>query len=88
METIELEKEIIEIIQEVCDHQEVEEVVNGDFYPGNFIMSQVLVSIFTQIEIKTGITIPNNCYIFHDSKTKRQLNIKEAATKLLALSKN
>lgn len=88
METIELEKEIIEIIQDVCNHQEVEEVVNGDFYPGNFIMSQVLVSIFTQIEIKTGITIPNDCYIFHDNKTKRQLNIKEAAIKLLTLSKN
>lgn len=88
MEILELEKEIIEIIQEVCIHQEVEEVVSGNFYPGNFIMSQVLVSIFSQIEIKTGITIPNDCYIFHDQKTKKQLNIKEAATKLLKLSKN
>ncbi|MCC2590299.1 hypothetical protein [Chryseobacterium sp. MFBS3-17] len=88
METLQLEKDIIEIIQEVCNHNEVNEVVNENFYPGNFIMSQVLVSIFSQIEIKTGIEIPNDCYIFHDSKTKKQLSIKEAAIKLLKLSKN
>lgn len=88
MEVMELEKEIIEIIQEVCNHQEVEETVSEDFCPGNFIMSQVLVSIFSQIEIKTSITIPNDCYIFYDFKSKKQLNIKEAATKLLKLSKN
>ena len=64
------------------------EVVNENFYPGNFIMSQVLISIFSQIEIKTGITIPNDCYIFYDGKTKKQLSIKEAAIKLLELSKN
>lgn len=91
METLELEKleqEVISIIQDVCKHQEIEEVVNENFIPGNYIMSQVLVSIFPQIEITTGITIPIDCYIFHDNKTKKQLNIKEAVSKLLKLSKN
>lgn len=83
-----LEQEIISIIQEVCKHQEIEEVISGNFIPGNYIMSQVLVSIFSQIEITTGINIPIDCYIFHDSKTKKQLNIKDAVSKLLELSKN
>ncbi len=82
-----LEDEIISIIQEVCKHQGVEEVVGGNFIPGDYIMSQVLVSIFPQIEIKTGMTIPIDCYIFHDSKTKKQLNIKDAVGKLLKLTK-
>lgn len=90
METLELEKlekELVTIIQDVCKHQELEEVVSGNFVPGNYIMSQVLVSIFPQIEIITGITIPIDCYIFHDSKTKKQLNIKDAVSKLLNLVK-
>lgn len=82
-----LEQEVISIIQDVCKHQGIEEIVNCDFIPGNYIMSQVLVSIFPQIEIKTDIDIPINCYIFHDNKTKKQLNIKEAVYKLLKLQK-
>jgi hypothetical protein len=90
MEALQLEKleqELISIIQDVCKHQEIEETISGNFVPGNYIMSQVLVSIFPQIEITTGITIPIDCYIFHDSKTKKQLNIKDAVSKLLNLSK-
>lgn len=88
MSVLELEKEVISIIQDVCKHQEIEEEVTANFVPGNYIMSQVLVSIFPQIEIKTGITIPIDCYIFHDGKAKKQLNIKEAVSKLLKLIKN
>lgn len=90
MEVLELEKleqDVISIIQEVCNNLEVEETVNQNFFPGNYIMSQVLVSIFPQIEIKTGIEIPVDCYIFHDSKTKKQLNIKDAVIKLSKLFK-
>jgi hypothetical protein len=87
LELEKLEKEIVTIIQDVCKHQEIEEVVSGNFVPGNYVMSQVLVSIFPQIEIITGITIPIDCYIFHDSKTKKQLNIKDAVSKLLNLAK-
>uniref|UniRef100_UPI004049A840 hypothetical protein n=1 Tax=Flavobacterium sp. TaxID=239 RepID=UPI004049A840 len=81
-----LEQEIISIIRDVCKHQEIDEVISGNFVPGNYIMSQILVSIFPQIEITTGINIPIDCYIFHDSKTKKQLNIKDAVSKLLNLS--
>ena len=82
-----IEKEIISVIQDVCTQQEINEIVNVNFVPGNYIMSTVLVSVFCQIEIKTRITIPIDCYIFHDSDKKKQLNIKDAATKLLKLSK-
>lgn len=82
-----IEKDVISIIQDVCAIEDINEIVNANFVPGNYLMSQVLVSIFCQIEIKTGITIPIDCYIFHDSDKKKQLNIKDAATKLLKLSK-
>lgn len=92
METLELEKieeEIITIVKKVCEQQSINEEVNGEFCPGKFIMSQVLVSIIPEIEIKTGMTIPVECYIFHDSnKSKEQLSIKNAAKKLLKIVRN
>lgn len=92
METLELEKieqEIITIVKKVCDQQNINEEVNSEFCPGKFIMSQVLVSIIPEIEIKTGLTIPIECYIFHDSsKNKEQLSIKNAVKKLLKAAKN
>lgn len=92
METSEVEKieqEIITIVKRVCEQQSINEDVNGEFCPGKFIMSQVLVSIIPEIEIKTGMTIPVECYIFHDSnKNKEQLSIKNAVKKLLKVAKN
>lgn len=93
METLELEKieqEIITIIKKVCEQQNINEIVNSEFCPGRFIMSQVLVSIIPEIEIKTGLTIPVECYIFHDSnnnKSREQLSIKNAVKKLLKIAK-
>lgn len=92
METLESEKieqEIITIVKRVCDQQGINEEINSDFYPGKFIMSQVLVSIIPEIEIKTGIAIPVECYIFHDNnKNKGQLSIKNAVAKLLTVAKD
>jgi hypothetical protein len=91
MEALELEKieqEIITIVKRVCEHQSVNEEINGEFCPGKFIMSQVLVSIIPEIEIKTGMTIPVECYMFHDNKSKEQLSIKNAVKKLLKVAKN
>ena len=86
MKSIELtaEEEILEIIKRICGQQKIDEEVNLDFCPGKFIMSQVLVSIIPEIEIRTGINIPIEVYIFHDTnKNKGQLSIKEAVQKLL-----
>lgn len=91
METLELEKieqEIITIVKKVCDQQNINEEVNSEFCPGRFIMSQVLVSIIPEIEIKTGLTIPVECYIFHDNKSKEQLSIRNAVKKLLKVVKH
>lgn len=92
MEEFEIEKieqEIIAIVKKVCEQQDIKEEVNGNFFPGRFIMSQVLVSIIPEIEVKTGLTIPIDCYIFHDSnKNKEQLSIKNAVKKLLKVAKN
>jgi len=91
METLELEKiehEIITIVKKVCEQQNINEEVNVEFCPGKFIMSQVLVSIVPEIEIKTGMRIPLECYIFHDNnKNKEQLSIKNAVKKLLKVAK-
>jgi hypothetical protein len=52
-------------------------------------MSHVLVSIVPEIEIKTGLTIPIECYIFHDNnKDREQLSIKNVVTKLLKVAKH
>ena len=93
METLESEKieqEVIAIIKKVCEQQNINEEVNSAFCPGRFIMSQVLVSIIPEIEIKTGLTIPVECYIFHDNnnKIKEQLSIKNAVKKLLKIAKH
>jgi hypothetical protein len=84
-----IEQEIVAIVKKVCEQQDIKEEVNGNFCPGLFIMSQVLVSIISEIEIKTGLTIPIDCYIFYDSnKNKEQLSIKNAVKKLLKVAKN
>lgn len=82
------EREILEIIKRICGQQKIEEIVDLDFCPGKFIMSQVLVSIIPEIEIKTGISVPLEVYLFHDSnKNKGQLSIKEAVQKLIKVGK-
>ena len=84
-----IEQEVITIIKRVCDQQNINEEVNSGFCPGKFIMSQVLVSIIPEIEIKTGMTVPIECYIFYDSnKNKTQLSIKNAVKKLLKVAKH
>ncbi|OJX33601.1 MAG: hypothetical protein BGO86_02740 [Chryseobacterium sp. 36-9] len=81
-------KEIIEVMREVCELSGVPELVNLEFIPGNFIMSQILISITPQIECRLNITIPEKEYIFYDSKYKCQLTIAESTTKLLKILEN
>lgn len=82
------EKEIINVIQEACNILQIKENVNADFVPGNCIMSQVLISITSQIEVRLGVEIKDNCYLFYDSKSKIQLSIKNATKKLILLLEN
>lgn len=83
-----LEKQIIDVIKKVCKGQKINETVNPDFCPGNFIKSHVLVSIVPEIEAKTGINIPLKCYIFNNNnKDKEQLSITNAVKKLLKVTK-
>lgn len=79
------EKEIINVIQEACNILQIEENVDTDFVPGTCIMSQVLISITSEIEIRLGIEIRDNCYLFYDNKSKIQLSIKNATKKLILL---
>lgn len=89
MADLNIEEEIITIIKRVCESQNINEEVNADFCPGNFIMSQVLVSIIPEIEIKTRMNIPLDCYIFYNnSKNKEQLSIRNAVKKLLKVAIN
>ncbi|MBS1549702.1 MAG: hypothetical protein JSS94_07545 [Bacteroidetes bacterium] len=83
-ESDEIETEIIDVIKMICQKQNIDEEVNSDFCPGNFIKSIVLVSVaISTIEAKTGLEIPEDCYIFYDKKSHRQLTIKEATQKLI-----
>lgn len=79
----EIETELIKVIEVICEEQNIKEDINSDFCPGKYIMSQILVSIIPEIEIRTGYSIPIECYIFHDNKTRQQLSIKDAVSKLI-----
>lgn len=79
-----VEKEIIRAVEEINNNiQQVDAVIDEDFRPGNFIMSQVLLTAMVRIGRALGIVIPDSCYIFHDKATKTQSTIKEATQKLL-----
>lgn len=85
LQTQTIEQEIINIITGLCEKSKIGETVDGDFCPGSYIKSHVLISIIPEIENKIGITIPLACYIFSD-KDKNQLSIKKAVAKLLKQS--
>lgn len=78
---------IINAIKDVCSILEYTHQVDGDFVPGNYIMSQVLISFTSQIEVNLSIEIPEQVYIFYDCKNKIQLSIKEATQKLIHILK-
>lgn len=80
-----IEREIIGIVKKICESLNIDEVVDGNFCPGNYIRSHVLVSIIPEIEIKVGVIIPLQCYIFNDNNTA--LSIKSAVNKLLKETK-
>lgn len=77
-----IEQVIVDIINKLCKKCNINETVNGDFCPGTYIKSHVLVSIIPEIEIKTGISIPLECYIFNN-KENNPHSIKNAVNKLL-----
>lgn len=82
-----VEQAIVEIVDEIKRKLGLDTVIDIDCIPGNLIRSQVLLTAMGRIGSALGVTIPNNRYIFHDTK-KRQLTIKEAAQKLLNVTEN
>jgi hypothetical protein len=86
----EIEKEIVKVVQEAATHMGVAVNVDSDCAPGNAgISSHVLVTVMCRLEGILDITIPENCYIFHDNGSLRQLTIREASEKLLkTINKN
>lgn len=82
-----VEKEIINVIKEINNQINIKEVVDADFCPGTFIPSQVLLTQIGRIGKMLNVVIPDNCYIFHDKTTSRQLSVKEAVQKLIKEAK-
>ena len=83
-----VEDKITKAIVETKGMLKIDGVVTSDYCPGILIPSQVLVTLMRRIGNTLGVTIPDNCYIFHDKKTHRQLSIIEAAQKLIKEAKN
>lgn len=84
-----VEQEITSVISEISNKLKIEVTIGIDSCPGSIgIKSQILITIMGRLENTLGISIPHNCYIFHDKKTKRQLSIKEAAQKLIKEAKD
>jgi hypothetical protein len=88
LEAEQIENEIVKIVQRICAQQKIVEEITPESCPGKLLMSQVLVSITPEIEARVGVSIPVECYIFHDNnKNKEKLSIKKAVNKLLKVSK-
>ena len=84
-----VEKEIIKMIEEINNSTgNLDLKIDKDFCPGNVIMSQVLITAMVRIGRVLKVTIPDNCYIFHDKKTLKQLSISEASQKLIKEATN
>jgi hypothetical protein len=82
-----VEAKLIKVIDEIKDKFKIKADVDIEFCPENFISSQVLVTVTGRIAVALGVTIPENCYIFHDKKTLKKYSIKEAAEKLIKEAK-
>lgn len=86
---ITVENELLKSIKEVKDLLKIDATISSDVCPGSIgITSQVLITIMGRIGNKLGVAIPNNCYIFYDKKSRRQLSIKEATHKLIKVVKD
>ena len=83
-----VEKVIVDAIKEVKDMLKLDVSIDGDVCPGDIgISSQVLITVMGRVSNILGVSIPDNCYIFHDNETQ-QLSIKEAAQKLINVAKD
>lgn len=84
----EVEAELVKIIDEVNKNiSTVETDVDADCIPGHIgISSQILITIMGRVSNALEVVIPDDCYIFYDKKTNRQLTIREAAKKLIEKS--
>jgi len=78
-----IEKQVIKVVQEAATHMNVAMKVDSACAPGYAgLTSQVLVTAMCRLEGILDIEIPDNCYIFHDNNSLRQLSIREASEKL------
>lgn len=84
-----VESEIIKLVSEISTSLEIETVVDNICCPSNIgISSQILITVMSRLESALGVVIPKSCYIFLDNKSHTQLNIQEAAKKLIKFAKN
>lgn len=81
-----VEEQVVAVVKEICEALKIEVVIDGEFCPGNFIKSQVLLDTISTIEDALGITIPNEHYVF--SEKKKQLSVKEAVQKIIKVAKD
>lgn len=84
-----VEKEITTAINEVKQRLKISATINVDVCPGDItgMTSQILITVIGRIANSLGVSVPNNCYIFHD-KNSGQLSIKQAAQKLIKAATN
>ncbi len=86
LQSEQVEEKVISVVKEYCKILKIDAIINGEFCPGDFIKSQVLLTAISTIEDALGITIPNDCYVFSDKRNK-QLSIKETTQKILNVAK-
>ncbi|RCR67524.1 hypothetical protein [Larkinella punicea] len=85
-----VELELVKIVDEVNKNiSRLDIDIDTSCCPGDIgISSQILITIMGRVSNNLGITIPDDCYIFHDKDSHKQLSIKEAAQKLIEKAKD
>ena len=85
-----VEDELIKLIDEINKNiLGIEIDIDKKCCPAEIgISSQILITIMSRVGNTLDVKIPNDCYIFHDKKSGKQLSIEEAAQKLIEKVQN
>jgi hypothetical protein len=84
----EVESAIKDMFGEMTKAFNLNITVDSDVRPGELVQSQILFTLTGRLSSKLGVNIPNDCYLFSEKKTRKQLSIKEATKKFLTVAKN
>ena len=83
-----VQNEITKLIDDININFGLEVKITPTTCPNDIgISSHIIISVMGNLEALLNVSIPDNCYIFHDKKDNRHLSIREASLKLIKMAK-